>query len=157
MKTLVRKDTPKFIIKKRVLLMNLFIITVIAIILAAGCVKIDKDSPVRLVYPVLTTDTLPSVTSTSVVIGGNITSDGGYPITARGICWSISKYANPSLTFKDSIPSVGNITVEGTGTGQFASTVNDLVPNKTYHIRAYATNSQGTAYGLDVSVTTPSK
>jgi hypothetical protein len=106
---------------------------------------------------VLTTDTLPSVTSTSVVSGGNIISDGGNEITARGICWSSSPYANPSLTFKDSIPPIGNITVDGTGTGQFESTVSGLVPNTTYHIRAYATNSQGTSYGLDVSFTTPAK
>lgn len=157
MKTLIRKDTSKFKILTRALLMNSLILTAITIILAAGCTKIDKDSPVRLVFPVLTTDTLPNVTSTSVVSGGNITSDGGYPVTARGICWSISQYVNPSLTFKDSIPSVGNVTVDGTGTGQFTSTVNGLVPNTTYHIRAYATNSQGTSYGLDVSITTPAK
>lgn len=157
MKTLVRKDAPKFIIKKRVLLMNSLILTVIILILAAGCNKIDKDSPVRLVLPVLTTDTLPTVTSTSVVSGGNITSDGGYDITARGICWSRIPYANPSLIFKDSIPPAGNITVDGTGTGKFASTVSGLVPNKTYHIRAYATSSQGTSYGLDVSFITPAK
>jgi hypothetical protein len=149
MKTLVRKDTSKFITKKRVLLMNSLILTVIAIILAAGCSKIDKDSPVRLVFPVLTTDTLLTVTSTSVVGGGNITSDGGYAITARGVCWGSS--ANPSTLYPDST------TLDGTGSGQFASTASGLASNKTYHIRAYATNSQGTSYGLDVSFTSLAK
>ncbi|MEO6833817.1 MAG: hypothetical protein ABI169_16540, partial [Chitinophagaceae bacterium] len=42
----------------------------------------------------------------------------------------------------------------GAGTGAFSSNLTGLDPNKTYYIRAYATNSSGTAYGNEVSFTT---
>jgi uncharacterized protein (TIGR02145 family) len=46
-------------------------------------------------------------------------------------------------------------TSDGTGTGSFTSSITGLTPNTTYHVRAYATNSVGTNYGGDVTVTTP--
>ena len=47
--------------------------------------------------PSLTTNSVTSITSTSAVSGGNITSDGGLSITARGVCWSKS----PDPTIND--------------------------------------------------------
>lgn len=44
----------------------------------------------------------------------------------------------------------------GNGTGTFNKTVSGLTANTTYYVRAYATNSKGTAYGSQVSFTTPS-
>jgi hypothetical protein len=76
--------------------------------------------------------------------GGNVTADGGADITARGICWSTSQ--TPTIS--------GNHTTDGTGTGSFTSTMTGLTPNTTYYVRAYATNSEGTAYGEVVSFTT---
>ena len=87
------------------------------------------------------TTTAPSaLTSTTAVSGGNITNDGGAPITARGVCWGTT--ANPVAT--------GSHTTDGTGTGTFTSNITGLTPGTAYHVRAYATNSFGTAYGADV-------
>jgi hypothetical protein len=63
---------------------------------------------------------------------------------ARGVCWSTS----PNPTTADSY------TIDGTGTGTFVSILSGLTPNTLYYVRAYATNSVGTAYGNEVSFTT---
>jgi len=85
----------------------------------------------------LTTAAASSITTTTAISGGNITDDGGSTITARGICWSTS--ANPTIA--------DSFTTDSTGVGTFTSALTGLSPNTTYHIRAYATNSAGTAYG----------
>jgi hypothetical protein len=96
------------------------------------------------VLPVVITRTASSITATSAVSGGNVTSHGGAPVTARGVCWSTS----PNPTTAD------NHTTDGTGTGIFTSSMTGLTPNTTYYVRAYATNSIGTAYGNQVTFTT---
>lgn len=95
--------------------------------------------------PVLTTVELTSVTSTTAICGGNITADGGAPVTARGVCWSMSQ--NPGLT--------DSKTTDGAGSGVFISSITGLMPGITYYFKAYATNSIGTAYGNQVSIQTP--
>lgn len=93
---------------------------------------------------ILTTAEATSITQTTVVTGGTILSDGGTPVTSRGVCWSIS----PS-------PSITNIhSSDGTGTGVFVSNVSNLTPNTVYFIRAYATNGGGTSYGDQITFTT---
>ena len=94
--------------------------------------------------PTVTTTAVSSITSNSASSGGNVTSNGGASVTARGVCWSTS--ANP--TTSDSHTS------DGTGTGSFTSSITGLSPNTTYHVRAYATNSEGTGYGSDQTFTT---
>lgn len=92
----------------------------------------------------LTTSAVVSVKSTTAVSGGNITSDGGSQLIARGVCWSTT----PEPTIGD------GITVGGTGSGAFISYMTGLSPNNTYYVRAYATNSAGTSYGNEVSFIT---
>lgn len=87
--------------------------------------------------PTLTTTPVSNITATSAQSGGNITSDGGFSITARGICWNTM--GNPGLN--------GSHTTNGTGTGTFTANLTNLTPGTTYHVRAYATNSTGTVYG----------
>ena len=94
--------------------------------------------------PVLTTAE-PTATSTTITTGGNITSDGGYSITARGVCYSTS---NSTPTIADSY------TTAGIGTGSFSTTITNVSVSTTYYIRAYATNSIGTSYGEVKTVTT---
>jgi collagen type VII alpha len=147
MKKSVITNPIKFIIKKRVILINSVMFAAILTILAAGCIK--EDYPVRLVYPVLTTASATTVTTTSAVTGGEITFDGGKAVTARGVCFGSS--INPSTAIVDSM------TVDGEGDGVFVSNLSGLVPNKTYHVRAYATNPDGTAYGQDITFTTAAK
>lgn len=97
------------------------------------------------VLAALTTTAMTLVTSTTATSGGNITSDGGITITARGVCWNTATG-----------PTVANSkTVDGTGMGAFTSNLTGLTTATTYYVRAYATNSQGTAYGNEVVFTTP--
>ena len=48
----------------------------------------------------------------------------------------------------------GSHTSNGSGTGSFTSSITGLTPNTTYYVRAYATNSAGTAYGTQRTFTT---
>ncbi len=95
-------------------------------------------------FATLTTTTVTAITMTTASSGGNITSDGGANVSARGVCWSTS--SNPT--------TAGNKTTNGTGTGTFPSSVTGLTPGTTYYIRAYATNTAGTAYGNELEFTT---
>ena len=92
----------------------------------------------------LTTSSPTTITSISAVSGGNIFNDGGTAITARGVCWSTAQ--NPTIA--------NNKTSDGSGSGSFISNISGLTANTTYYVRAYATNSLGTAYGNPVSFTT---
>lgn len=85
----------------------------------------------------ITTTAATSISGTTAVSGGNIISDGGATITARGVCWST--LPNPSIS--------NTHTTDGTGVGSFISNITGLTTGATYYIRAYATNSFGTAYG----------
>ena len=96
--------------------------------------------------PAVTTADATSVTQTTAVSGGNVTSDGGATVTTRGIVWSTS--ANPTTT-----TNLG-MTNNGSGTGSFVSNMTGLTANTTYFVRAFATNSVGTAYGQQISFTT---
>ena len=82
----------------------------------------------------------------SAQCGGTVTGDGGFAVTARGVCWSVA----PS-------PTVSNLhSNDGTGLGAFVSTLTSLQPSTTYYVRAYATNANGTVYGEQRTVATPS-
>ena len=94
--------------------------------------------------PTVTTTSASSVTTTTASSGGNVTDDGGASVTARGVCWSTS--SDPT--------TVDDYTTDGTGTGEFTSSLTELTSETTYYVRAYATNSAGTSYGDNVSFTT---
>lgn len=91
----------------------------------------------------LTTNEVSNITATSAICGGNITSDDGFTITARGVCWSKSQNPTTSNTH----------TTNGSGTGSFTSSITGLTTGTTYYVRAYATNSMGTQYGNQISFT----
>jgi hypothetical protein len=101
-----------------------------------------RESP--LVVPVVTTAAITSVTQTAAAGGGDVTSDSSPLVIAKGVCWSA--FSNPTLS--------DMCTSNGVGTGAFISSIFGLTANTTYHVRAYATNSVGTAYGKDVPFTT---
>lgn len=94
--------------------------------------------------PTITTNAVTSITTTSAMSGGNVVSGGGATVTSRGICWSTS--INPTI--------LNSRTISGSGTGSFSSTMTGLITGTTYYVRAYATNSWGTAYGSNFSFRT---
>ncbi len=95
--------------------------------------------------PTVTTQQCTSITDTTAVGHGNITSIGDDVVTQHGHCWSTS--ANP--TTADSKVQLG-----AAGVGTFTSAITGLTAATLYHTRAYATNAQGTSYGEDISFTT---
>jgi hypothetical protein len=111
----------------------------------AGTAYGESITVTTLSRPTLTTNVISGITIFSALSGGNVTSEGSSVVTDRGICWST--LSNPTVT--DSKASNGN------GLGSFSSNIKSLIGNTTYHIRAYATNSAGTAYGQDLEFTTP--
>lgn len=116
-------------------------------IFSSSCEKEDTDNNVNNTgIPVLSTIAVTDIAETTAKSGGNISSEGGSAITARGVVWSTSQ--NPSLE------SNQGITNNGTGVGAFTSSLSGLINEHMYYVRAYATNSSGTAYGSQVSFTT---
>ena len=128
--------------KKRNILIYPFILIGALLMLTNSCKKDDNDPPVQI--PVLTTSAVLNITQTTASCGGNITSDGGAAIIARGVCWSTSQ--TPTIA--------DNKTIDSTGTGTFTSSITGITASTTYYARAYATNSAGTSYGNQISFTT---
>ncbi|MDD3945558.1 MAG: M12 family metallopeptidase, partial [Bacteroidales bacterium] len=94
--------------------------------------------------PSVVTLSITDITENSAISGGNITADGGAAVTVRGVCWSTSE--NPT--------TANSKTTDGTGVGDFTSNLTGLSPSTTYYVKAYATNSKGTAYGEQKTFTT---
>jgi len=101
-----------------------------------------KESP--LTIPTVFTSSVINITQTTATSGSEVTDDGGAEVTTRGVCWSTS--TNPTIA--------DSHTSDGTGIGTFVSNLTELTPNTPYFARAYATNSEGTAYGNEVNFTT---
>jgi len=86
-----------------------------------------------------------SVTDTSVIgVQATLTDQGGALVTSRGLVYGTN-----------SNPTIANSAISnGIGAGSFITNINHLLPNTTYYIRAYATNSAGTAYSDQIIITT---
>ncbi|MCX6224225.1 MAG: T9SS type A sorting domain-containing protein, partial [Bacteroidia bacterium] len=84
----------------------------------------------------LTTTEITTITDSTAYSASIITGNWGADISRRGVCWNTNE--NPTVN--------NSKTDDGTGTGSFTSTLNGLNPGTLYYVRAYATNSVGTAY-----------
>jgi len=93
--------------------------------------------------PTISTSSISNITQTTVTCGGNVSNDGGYAITSKGVCWNTA--TNPTIS--------NSHTTDGSGVGSFSSNLTGLNINTIYFLRAYASNSAGTAYGNEVTVT----
>ncbi|MBP7830352.1 MAG: autotransporter-associated beta strand repeat-containing protein [Kiritimatiellae bacterium] len=95
--------------------------------------------------PTLTTLAVSNITPVSAKSGGNISAQGGSAVTNRGVCWGTS--ADPTIADAR--------TTNGTGIGEYDATMINLTPGQTYHVRAFAQNSEDpeTGYGSDVEFT----
>jgi len=103
-----------------------------------NCKKEEKFLPVLITVPAS------NITASSALLGGQIAYDGGAEITDRGVCWGIE--TNPDIS--------GLKTSKDKGTGSFTCLLIRLNQNTLYYARAYATNSEGTAYGGEVHFNT---
>jgi len=91
------------------------------------------------ILPTVLTALTTEITQTTAVSGGIVTDDGNAEVTARGVAWGT--FENPTLENNRRIYS------DGTGIGGFVSYISGLTAATEYFVRAYATNSEGTAYG----------
>ena len=94
--------------------------------------------------PSVTTTSASSVTTSSATAGGNVTADGGATVTERGVVYSTTQNPTTSNSKK----------VSGSGKGAFSVSLTGLLEGRTYYVRAYAVNSEGTSYGNQISFTT---
>lgn len=122
---------------KKVLNLLILVVFVSGVATLSSCKK-EKE------MPTLTTTVVTQITTNSATSGGNITSDGGAEVTERGVCWGTT--TGPT--------TAGSKTSDQAGTGSFTSSLTGLTPETKYYVRAYATNSVGTAYGNEVEFTT---
>ncbi|RUA10274.1 MAG: hypothetical protein DSY83_18040, partial [Flavobacteriia bacterium] len=100
-----------------------------------------------LEVPAVTTTTASGVTNTTATLGGEVTDNGGATVTERGIVYNTSGTPNIDDDTKVQI---------GSGDGSFSNEITGLSAETEYFVRAYAINSEGTAYGSEESFTTPS-
>lgn len=115
----------------------LLLILIISII---TCCEKEK----KALVPIVTTKSISNIAAVSANSGGDVTSDGGATVTTRGVCWS----TGITPTISDSK------TTDGAGAGSFPSNLTGLNGATNYYVRAYATNSVGTSYGMAVAFTT---
>ncbi len=95
--------------------------------------------------PSVITQTITSISGNSALSGGNVIDSGSAGVTVRGVCWDTNINPTIALTTK---------TIDGNGIGSYMSNINSLIPNTVYHIRAFAQNIFGVAYGADSTFTT---
>ncbi len=120
----------------------LLILAMSSSFLLSTCRKEEYKVELPAIYTLAVTE----ITDTTAKSGGNITYDGGGEITSKGVVWSTSQ----DPTFEQHT----GLTVEGAGAGLFYSVLTGIAKNKTYYVRAYATNSAGTVYGNAISFNT---
>mgnify|MGYP006076220239 FL=1 len=94
--------------------------------------------------PVVTTLNVNSIYFDSCAIDAEVLSNGGETVTERGVCYSTSP--NPTIS--------NNIVLNGSGLGPYSCNLTGLTGATLYYVRAYATNSTGTAYGNELTFTT---
>ena len=101
------------------------------------------ESRQLLTAPVVATPTSATITAATATLGGDVTADGGSPITERGVVYSLtSDNANPEI-------GGANVVVVpegGTTTGVFTVPVTGLTALSGYSFKAYAINGDGTSY-----------
>lgn len=100
--------------------------------------------------PTVSTTAADAITTTTVTLAGNATSNGGESITERGIVYAIT------ATNADPLIDGTGVTkdINGTGTGVFTKSITGLTLATQYTFKAYATNSIGTSYGAPSTFTT---
>ena len=104
----------------------------------------NEVSFTTLATPTVTTADISGISSTAAISGGNVTATGGSPVTLRGVCWSTTP--NPTIA--------NSKTENGGGVGSYTSNLMELLPGTTYYVRAYATSTNGTGYGVEKTFAT---
>jgi hypothetical protein len=99
----------------------------------------NQVSFTTLDLPTVTTQAVSNIAPTTVTGNGTVVSDGNSTIIERGFVWKTSM--DPTI-------NDNKLVISGT-TGSFNGSITGLTQNTLYYVRAYATNSVGTNYGVN--------
>ncbi len=98
------------------------------------------------VYPIVNTLSTSNITQTTATAKGKYNLLGYPEATIFGICWS----SNLNPTISDNATSQVTLSADSS----FTASLKNLSPYTIYHVRAFAINSAGTAYGNQVTFST---
>lgn len=98
------------------------------------------ETPKEVLATVTTLKTS-NITSVTATVGGRLVKGSGSSVTAKGVCWSKSTGPN--------ISGSKVLAVTEYGSGEFYCNLTGLEFNTIYYVRAFVTNSTGTAYGAE--------
>jgi hypothetical protein len=93
------------------------------------------------VVPTLSGTTISEIGETSAKATATVVSDGGASVSGKGFCYSLT---NSSPTIEGGSTTLADVSTGNSITG----VLKNLEPDAKYYIRAYATNGEGTAYGV---------
>lgn len=96
----------------------------------------DVFLDLEAVLPTVSDVTVSDVTYQAMSLAASVTDDGGATVTDRGFIVGTTQRR------------------VGSGTGDFSSSFTSLNSNTAYTVKAYATNSAGTAYSAEQTITT---
>ena len=120
---------------------HLFLITLICSIFVACGPKPE--------LPTVTTNSVSDVTDTTALCVGAVVDNGNADIIAKGFCWGTEQ--NPTLENNTVVTVTAR---EEAADDFFTATLSGLTATTEYYVRAYATNSEGTAYGENINFVT---
>jgi uncharacterized protein (TIGR02145 family) len=118
--------------------------TSIIILLFPGIILVSGSCKNNSGQILITTTDISGIKQAGAVSGGNITSGKKINISARGVCWDIG--TEPTI--------LNELTIDGSGAGNYTSVLTGLKPGTSYYLRAYAITDKDTLYGNVVSFTT---
>lgn len=120
------------------------LITIVFISFIMHSCTSGEETDVSKTIPKVSTNEVYNITFTTAEVKGSVISDGGATIMTSGFCWS-----------EISLPTINDFkTDNGNPTGEFRTNMQNLSEGTTYYVRAYASNSEGTGYGNEISFST---
>ena len=122
---------------------SLIVLGLITLVLAIQSCQPDENILKAKSATVITED-VTLITGSSAFSGGKISSDGGFEISTKGICWDTI----PNPTIGDSF------VLDTSEDFEFAAELRGLAGGTSYYVRAFATNAGGISYGNEEMFTT---
>ena len=109
-----------------------------------GCQQKEDPQPES---STISTDGLGTITSTTAILNGTLNKIGSGGVTDYGFVWGETENPEVNSTNKKTFGATNEVTT-------FNHTITALTPGKTYHVRAYVTDAQGTFYGTNLTFNT---
>jgi uncharacterized protein (TIGR02145 family) len=121
----------------------IYLIISIFVIGIMSCQKENSDAGLPKFLELSIAD-ITNITGNTATANGTISSEGNSAVVVYGACWSTSASPTTASDKTSETPAGTSITTD----------LQDLDPGTAYHLRLYATNSQGTAYSNEITFST---